>query len=150
MALFIDELQDIRDRLPEPVGNAALAIIRGETQQMSKMPVFFAGSARESFNLLFTSDASPFYQHAVLVPVEPIADDILQEFILEQFRLGHEIDREAAALIRIVAGESPNDVQLLCYETWSEHLAAAKPATAQTVQRALEKVLRDLTSFGEK
>jgi hypothetical protein len=150
MALFIDELQDIRDRLPEAVGNAALAIIRDETQQMPKCPVFFAGSARESFTLLFNSDASPFYQHAELVRVEPFEDAPLQEFIVTLFRHGHGIEPEAATLIRNIAGSSINDVQLLCYETWNEHLTAAKPASAPTVQLALDKVLRDQTPFGEK
>jgi hypothetical protein len=92
MALFIDELQDIRDRLPEAVGNAALAIIRDETQQMPKCPVFFAGSARESFTLLFNSDASPFYQHAEPVNVEPFEDAPLQEFIVTLFGHGHGIE----------------------------------------------------------
>lgn len=150
MALFIDELQDVRDRLPPAVGNAVLAIIRDETQQMAKIPVFFAGSARESFTLIFTSDASPFYQHAALVTVDPIADDTLHDFIVEQFRRGHQIEADAARLIQTIAGTSANDVQMLCHETWSEHLTAAKAASTRTVQIALEKVLRDLTPYGEK
>lgn len=150
LALFIDELQDIRDRLPEAVGNAALAIIRDETQQMSKCPVFFAGSARDSFTLLFTSDASPFYQHAALVSVDALDSRRLQAFITEQFQRGHKIEPDAVALIMSIAGDSPNDVQLLCYETWVEHLTAAKPATTSTVRRALNKVLMDLTPYGEK
>jgi hypothetical protein len=150
MALFIDELQDLRDRLPEAVGNAALAIIRDETQQMPKCPVFFAGSARESFALLFNSDASPFYQHAELVAVGAIEGASLQTFILAQFRRGHGIEPAAATLIRTLAGSSINDVQLLCYETWNEHVASSKPASAATVQRALGKILRDQTAYGEK
>jgi hypothetical protein len=150
MALFIDELQDVRDRLPEQVGNAALAIIRDEIQQMAKCPVFFAGSARDSFNLLFTSDASPLYQHAVLVPVEPLERVRLHSFVREQFGHGHGIDEAAVSLITSIAGESPNDVQLLCYETWAEHLTIERPASTLCVQRALDKVMRDLTPFGEK
>jgi hypothetical protein len=150
LALFIDELQDLRDRLPEPVGNAALAIIRDETQQMAQCPVFFAGSARDSFTLLFTSDASPFYQHAALVSVEPLEAQRLQDFITAQFQRGHKIDPAAVALILGLAGHSPNDAQLLCYETWVEHLTATKPATVQTVRAALNKVLMDLTPYGEK
>ena len=150
MALFIDELQDIRDRLPEAVGSAALAIIRDETQQMPGCPVFFAGSARASFTLLFTSDASPFYQHAALAHVEPFAEEILQKFILNQFKQGHGIEPAAATLIRTIAGPCINDVQLLCHETWNEHLTTAKAATGITVQLAMGKVLRDQSSFCEK
>jgi hypothetical protein len=149
-ALFIDELQDLRDRLPEAVGNAALAILRDEIQQMAKCPVFFAGSARDSFSLLFTSDASPFYQHAPLVHVDPIPEDSLHAFIVEQFALGHKIEPAAASLVLRIAGDSPNDVQLLCYETWIEHLTFGKPASAVTVQAAMNKVLHDLTPYGEK
>jgi hypothetical protein len=150
MALFIDELQDLRDRLPEAVGNAVLAIIRDEIQQMSRCPIFFAGSARDSFSLLFTSDGSPFFQQAVLVPVEPVADDVLQAFILKQFATGHGISAEAAALIRQVAGPSINDVQLLCYETWNEHRSEGRAASPATVGTALDKILRDLNPYGEK
>jgi hypothetical protein len=150
MALFIDELQDLRDRLPEAVGSAALAIIRDETQQMPKCPVFFAGSARDSFALLFNSDASPFYQHAELVTVGPIESAPLQAFILAQFGRGHGIEPAAAGLIRTLAGSTVNDVQLLCYETWNEHVASPRPASAATVQRALWKILRDQTGYGEK
>jgi hypothetical protein len=150
MALFIDELQDLRDRLPEAVGNAALAIIRDETQQMSRCPVFFAGSARESFAFLFNSDASPFYQHAELITVGTIGDEALQRFIIEQFGHGHGIEPAAATLVRTIAGSSINDVQLLCYETWNEHVASPGPASAATVQLALGKILRDHSAFGEK
>lgn len=150
MSVFIDELQDLRDRLPEKEGNAALAIIRDEVQQMAKCPVFFAGSARESFTLLFTSDASPFYLQGILVPVEAIPAAELQKFIGNQFSKGEGIEPDAISLILQIAGDSPNDVQLLCHETWAEHLASSGPANTKTVKRAFEKVLRDMTPYGEK
>jgi len=150
MALFIDELQDLRDCLPPAVGNAALAILRDEIQQMAKTPVFFAGSARDSFALLFTADRSPLYEHAPLLAVEPIPPEVLRDFILTQFARDKGIDPGAAALIPAIAGESPNDVQLLGYETWIEHLAGSGPASSMTVQHALAKVLRDLTPYAEK
>lgn len=149
-ALFIDELQDLRDRLPGPVGNAVLAVMRDEIQHMSKSPVFFAGSARESFSLLFTSDASPLYEHAPLVAVPPIPQKEMLAFIKEQFSRGRGIGRDAAELILRIAGDSPNDVQRLGHEAWNEHLASLEAASAETVQRALVKVLRDLTPYGEK
>jgi len=149
-ALFIDELQDLRDRLPETTADAAFAIIRGEVQYMSKIPVFFAGSARESFMLLFTSDASPFYEHAPLVAVEPVPDAEMEKFIERQFALGIGIDPAAAQLICRIAGGSTNDVQRLGYETWNEQLATGQKASSAMVQRAFEKVLRDATAYGEK
>lgn len=150
LALFIDEVQDLRDRLPEKEGNAALAIIRDEVQQMAKCPVFFAGSARDSLTLLFTSDSSPFYHQAVLVSVDPIPGEDLRKFIGTQFSKGSGIEPEAISLVLQVAGDSPNDVQLLCHETWAEHLASTKPANSETVKRAVEKVLRDMNPYGEK
>lgn len=150
MVLFIDELQDVRDRLSEAAGSAALAIIRGEIQQMPKCPVFFAGSARESFAMIFTSDSSPFYNHASMVDVEPIEPEVLGKFISTQFAQSQGIAPDAVQLIQAIAGQSPNDTQLLCHETWNEHLTCAGPASTASVQRALGKVLRDLTPFGEK
>ncbi len=148
--LFIDELQDIPDRLPEAVANATLAIMRDEIQQMSKTPVFYAGSSRDSFTCLFTSDSSPLYEQAQLANVEAIPEDEMLDFIQRQFLHGHKIEPEAAALIVRIAGDSPNDIQHLCYEVWNEHLGQDKPATTAIVQRAFDKLLRDITPFGEK
>jgi len=150
MGLFIDELQDICDGLEEKVGNAALALIRDEVQQMSNASVFYAGSARDSFTLLFTSDASPFYNQAPLVTVDSIPPKVMHDFIVRQFGKGHGIKQDAVALIQQIAGDSPDDIQHLCYEAWNEHLTTASAASVETVLRALSKVLKDLKQYGEK
>lgn len=41
-ALFIDELQDVRDGLPEREGDAVLGLLRSELQRL-RIPCFFAG-----------------------------------------------------------------------------------------------------------
>lgn len=148
--LFIDELQDVCDRLPEQVGRAALAIIRDEVQQMPDTPVFFAGSARDSFTLLFSSPASPLFEHATLVHVEAIPTPDLAAFIRAAFAKAHGIEEDAVHLILTIAGDSPNDVQRLCHETWNEHLAANAAANRASVQAAFGKVLKDFTPLGEK
>lgn len=149
-ALFVDELQDVRDRLPDRAGIAALAILRDEIQHMSSGPVFFAGSARASFTLLFTADASPFYEHAPLAAVEPIPEREMLRFIEEQFERGHGIEADATALILRIAGDSPNDIQRLCHETWNENASSPRTTDTATVQRAFERVLRDMTPYCQK
>lgn len=70
-SLIIDELQDIKDRLPEREGEAVLGLLRGELQRL-EIPCFFAGSSRDSFRSLFTAETSPFFESARLLEVGPL------------------------------------------------------------------------------
>jgi hypothetical protein len=146
-ALFIDELQDVRDGLPEREGDAVLGLLRSELQRL-RTPCFFAGSSRESFRALFMGEASPFYESARLLEVTSIPVPELRAFLVKQFARGHyELPPEAANVLLAIGGESPNDVQHLAHETWN---AAVGPRIGGgELGRALSKILSDLTPMAD-
>lgn len=146
-SLFIDELQDVRDSLPEREGMAALGVLRAELQRM-RIPCFYAGSARESFRGLFVSEASPFFESARLIDVEAIPARDFAGFFHQQFATGgFELTPEAATVLLAIGGDSPNDVQHLAHETWN--FALRKRIGAREMGRALDKILADQTALGE-
>jgi hypothetical protein len=146
-SLFIDELQDVKDQLGSREGNAVLGLLRGELQRL-KIPCFFAGSSRESFRSLFTSETSPFFESARLLEVGPLPIADFTAFLVAQFaRGGFTLTREAAQVILSIGGESPNDVQHLAHEAWN--FAVQKTIGAPEIDLALAKILQDLSPMGE-
>lgn len=146
-SLFIDELQDVKDQLGGREGDAVLGILRGELQRL-KMPCFFAGSSRDSFRSLFTSDASPFFESARLLEVGPLPIPEVMGFLITQFeRGGFTLPREAAQVILSIGGESPNDIQHLAHEVWN--FSGQRTVGAQEIDLALAKILQDFNPMGE-
>ncbi|MDB6084568.1 MAG: ATPase [Gammaproteobacteria bacterium] len=146
-SLFIDELQDIKDRLEEREGDAVLGLLRGELQRL-KIPCFFAGSSRDSFRGLFTNETSPFFESARLLEVQPVPPDQFSHYLVAQFaRGGYTLAREAAEVILNIGGSSPNDVQHLAHEVWN--FSVRKTVSAQEIDLALAKILHDLSPMGE-
>jgi hypothetical protein len=147
LCFFIDELQEVRDRLPKREGDAVLGILRSEIQRLD-VPCFFAGSARESFRGIFVSEASPFYDSARLLEVESIPGEDFNQFLREQFsRGGRKLSLETADLLLSLGGSSPNDVQHLAHETWNT--SSAGPVGALEIHVALSKILSDIAPMGE-
>ncbi|MBS0376501.1 MAG: hypothetical protein JSR73_18120 [Proteobacteria bacterium] len=147
MSVFIDELQDVRDRLPPREADAVLGLLRSELQRM-RVPCFFAGSARDSFRGLFVSEASPFFESARLLEVEPIPAAEFGAFLRKAFEAGgHALSEEAAAVLLAVGGESPNDVQHLAHETWN--VAVRATVAGPEIGRALDKILADQTPLAD-
>lgn len=147
-ALFIDELQDVRERLPAREGEAALGILRAEIQRL-RIPCFFAGSARLSFVGLFTSERSPFFESARLLEIKPIPDAQFRAFLVQQFRSRDVTLPEAtAALLLTVGGDSPNDVQHLAHETFNA--ASGARVEPEAIGAALAKILADITPLAEQ
>lgn len=145
--LFVDELQNIKDRLPEREGEAVLGILRGDLQHL-KAPVFYAGSSRESFRSIFTSDSSPFFESARLLEIEPFPAEDLTKFLIAQFaHTGVSLAPETALLILNIGGDSPNDVQHLAHEVWN--FKTTKSIGTSEIKLALAKILQDVAPVGE-
>lgn len=146
-SLFIDELQDARDRLPVREGDAVLGLLRSELQRM-RIPCFYAGSSRDSFRGLFVSEASPFFESARLIEIEPIPAEDFARFLREQFeRTGFALSPETAGVLLAIGADSPNDVQHLAHEVWN--FATARSVGSREINRALQKILADHTPMGE-
>ena len=147
LCLFIDELQEVRDRLPKREGDAVLGILRSEIQRLD-VPCFFAGSARESFRGIFVSEASPFFDSARLLEVESIPREDFSQFLREQFSGGgRKLSWETADVLLSLGGPSPNDVQHLAHETWNT--SGAGPVGILEIHAALSKILSDIAPMGE-
>jgi len=146
-SLFIDELQDIKERLPEREADAVLGLLRGELQRL-RIPCFFAGSSRESFRSLFTNDTSPFFESARLLEVEPLPPDDFSRYLVSEFaRGGFVLSREAANVILSIGGPSANDVQHIAHEVWN--FSIRNSVSAIEIDLALAKILQDQTPMGE-
>jgi hypothetical protein len=146
-SLFIDELQDVAERLAPREGESILGLLRSELQRM-RIACFFAGSSRDSFRSLFISDSSPFYESARLLEVESIPADDFARHLKAAFARGRiTTSRELIDVLLAVGGQSPNDVQHLAHEVWN----AALPGelTARALRAALMKILGDLTPLAE-
>jgi hypothetical protein len=149
LALFIDELQRVHSCLPDSVARAVIAVIREEVQHITDAAVIFAGNSSESFRRLFESPSSPFFEHASLLNIGAISGEDFEIFIKGRFVRAYGITDEAVALIIKIGGESPDDVQRLCHETWNHHLATGEAADTECVFAALIKILNDFGPLGE-
>lgn len=146
-SLFIDELQDVRERLPRREGDAVLGILRSEIQRL-RIPCFFAGSFRASFRGLFISESSPFYESARLMEVGPIPpEDFGRHLICRFAEGGFELSQETLSMLLSIGGDSPNDVQHLAHESWN--FCSRRPVSATELQLALAKILADLAPMGD-
>jgi len=146
-SLFIDELQDVTDRLEPREGEAILGLLRSELQRM-RIACFFAGSSRESFRSLFVNDSSPFYESARLLEIEPIPADDFARHLRTTFEEGAlRASEELIDGLLAVGGPSPNDVQHLAHEMWNA--AKTGELTSRELSAALMKILGDLTPMAE-
>jgi hypothetical protein len=146
-SLFIDELQDVADRLEPREGEAILGLLRSELQRM-RIGVFFAGSSRESFRSLFVSDSSPFYESARLLEIEPIPRYDFARYLQAAFEQGaFRASSELLDALLAIGGQSPNDVQHLAHEVWNT--AKSGELGSRELRAALVKILGDLTPMAE-
>lgn len=146
-SLFIDELQDVRERLARREGDAVLGILRSEIQRL-KIPCFFAGSFRASFRGLFISESSPFYESARLMEVGTIPADDFGRYLTSRFAAGgYELPAETLSILLSIGGDSPNDVQHLAHESWN--FCSGRHVSAAELQLALAKILGDLAPMGD-
>lgn len=145
LAVFIDEFQVIPDYFDKDEARAVLGALRSAIQRHSEVAYFFAGSASHSFNAIFLSEASPFFQGAHLLDVPSIPAADFTEFLEEQFqKSGKPAEAGAVPLILALAGTRANDVQQLAHETW---YVAASRAERDAVMRGLSKILRGCESI---
>jgi len=155
LTVFLDEFQEIVDRIDAQAATHLLGVLRGEMQRHDRIAYVFAGSARNSLADLFTSSQSPFYQSARILEVGPIPRPEMARFIAGQFaRGGRKIDDSVLTALFSLAGDNPNDLQQLAYHVWArsapgrlgaEELRAALVTLLAEIGRAGERVTEDAT-----
>ncbi len=118
--VFLDEFQEISDSLEPKEANHLLGVLRAEIQRQSKVSYIFAGSAKATMRDLFTNPDSHFYQSAAILEVGAIPAEDMRRFVEKQFAHGNrQLESNTTSAIFALAGESPNDIQQLCYHLWS-------------------------------
>lgn len=147
LAMFFDEFQEISDRLTTADARHVLGVMRGMIQHQSDVTYYFAGSAKDSFTVLFTREGAPFFEGAQLIEVTPIPRAEFSNFLAQQFEAS---DRTAAPdaiqVILDLGGSRAADVQRLAYETW--YAADQLPVDRSAVSRGLLKIIEDLEPEG--
>jgi AAA+ ATPase superfamily predicted ATPase len=155
--LFIDEFQDITG-LPDH--EELLAEMRSEIQKWKKPAVIFAGSDREQMLDLFTNPKKPFYQSAVVVPIDQIDRKKFTSYIVRRFSAGGKtLTKEMVSELLDLTQNHPNSTQKLLHNLWfltaegetvtGEKLAEALDRTVRMEQNEFERAFGNLTRMQE-
>jgi hypothetical protein len=143
VTVFFDEFQDVARFEPPALSRALIGILRAAIQHHKHTAYIFAGSHRQEMYRLFFSHSAAFYHSAMLCEVGYFTAEESITFLREQCARGDRtLDRDTAALLLSVAGDVPNDIQLLAFHVWNQSAPGAA-ITTLTVQTALRQLLDD-------
>lgn len=109
----------------------------------------FAGSEPGMLDALFGDRKRPLFDQARPIPLEPLRDEDLTEFIGARFERGERERGEALdALIDLVRGH-PQRAMLVAHHLW-EQTERGSTATLETLDRALDAIDRETTPAFER
>lgn len=133
--VIYDEFQTVLQARP-PLDGVMRSVIEQHTKEASYV---FAGSHPGMMRTLFEDRERPFYGQARPVPLAPLRDDDLADYVARRFsETGREVD-EALPLLLDVADGHPQRAMLVAHYLW-EHTAPGEPADETTFATALEAV----------
>jgi hypothetical protein len=137
VVLVLDEFQEIVDLDP-----TLPKLMRAIFQQQPEVAHLYLGSRRHMLRRLFSDANEPFWRSTKQIELGVIAPAHFRAHIAARFAAtGRRIDDAGLDAVLGVTGGHPYGTQELCYFTWQE-TAARRVATAATVARALDGVLR--------
>src|SRR5918911_3424242 len=137
VALVLDEFQEIVDLDPH-----LPALMRGVFQTQGEVAHAFLGSRQHLLRRVFTDRGQPLYRLARPITLGPIAQDAFVAFLRERFAAGRsQIMGRAARELGDLTDGHPNDTQELGHFAWALAVAQGRPATVETVVRALDAVV---------
>ncbi len=143
--IVFDEFQDLL-RINSDVDGLLRSKIQFHRDEASYI---FAGSEPGMLNALFTDRKRPLFDQARPIPLEPLRDEDLIEFIGERFDRGKRDPGEALdALLDLVRGH-PQRAMLLAHHLW-EQTPRGGTADLETFERALADVDRETGEAFEK
>jgi len=138
VAVVLDEFQEARlidDHLP--------TLIRSVWQMQPDVSHVFLGSQRHMMQRLFTDKSEPMYRMAKPMTLDAIPSDVFATFIKGRFAAtGREITGAAVDRLLEITSCHPHDTQELAYFTWNLAFLEGVVATQETVEHALDRVLR--------
>lgn len=130
-----DEFQTVLQARPQLDG-----VMRSVIEQHTKEAAYvFAGSHPGMMHTLFEVRERPFYGQARPVPLTPLRDDDLADYVARRFsETGREVDEALDLLLDFAAGH-PQRAMLIAHYLW-EHTQPGETADETTFTAAIEAV----------
>lgn len=143
--VVFDEFQDLL-RIHSEVDGLLRSKIQFHRDEASYI---FAGSEPGMLNALFGDRERPLFDQARPIPLDPLSDDDLSEYIGQRFEQGARDPGEALdALLDLVRGH-PQRAMLLAHHLW-EQTPRDNSADLETFDRALTEIDRETKEAFEK
>ena len=132
--IVFDEFQEITDLK----GSQVEGVLRRHIQE-HQASYFFVGSRRRILLDIFNKKSRPFYQSAILFPLEALPHDELTLFLMDQFKKGgKQCPKSVAEKISAKIFQYPFYAQALAYHVFE---ASAKVVGESDINIAFEKLL---------
>lgn len=132
--IVFDEFQEITDLKERRIEG----IIRKHIQT-HQTSYFFVGSRRRILLDMFNQRNRPFYQSAIIYPLEPLPHEELTSFLIEQFKLGGKnCSIKNAEIISNKVSQYPYYAQNLSYNVYE---IAGRTVTKNDIEIGFEKLL---------
>jgi AAA+ ATPase superfamily predicted ATPase len=137
VVLVFDEFQEVLDLDP-----ALPSLMRSVFQHQGEVAHVFLGSRQHLLRRVFADRHQPLYRLARPMALGPIDQTDFAPFIRERFAAGHaQITHDGLEALLALTGGHPNDTQELAHFAWVRAVAEGRPATRDSIERALTDVV---------
>ena len=137
VVLVFDEFQEVLDLDP-----TLPSLMRSVFQHQGEVAHVFLGSRQHLLRRVFADRHQPLYRLARPMTLGPIEQAAFAPFIRERFAAGHaQITHDGLEAQLTLTGGHPNDTQELGHFAWVRAVAERRPATRDTIERALADVV---------
>ena len=133
--VIYDEFQAVLEARP-PLDGVMRSVIEHHAKEASYV---FAGSHPGMMRTLFEDRERPFYGQARPVPLAPLRDDDLADYVAARFSETDKQVDEALALLLDFAGGHPQRAMLIAHYLW-EHTPTGETADETVFAAAIEAV----------
>jgi hypothetical protein len=132
--IVFDEFQEITDLK----GSQVEGVLRKHIQEQPAS-YFFVGSRRRILLDMFNKKNRPFYQSAIVVPLEALPHDELTHFLTDQFKKGGKhCPKSIGEIISTKVFQYPYYAQALAYHVYE---VSGKVVAEGDINKAFEKLL---------
>jgi hypothetical protein len=132
--IVFDEFQEITD-----LKECSIEGILRKHIQTHQASYFFVGSRRRILLDMFNLKNRPFYQSAIIYPIEPLPHEELTSFLVEQFKLGGKnCSKQNAGIISNKVAQYPYYAQSLAYNVYE---TAGRTVTKNDIEIGFEKLM---------
>lgn len=132
--IVFDEFQEITE-----LKNSAIEGVFRQHIQEQQASYFFVGSRRRLLMDMFNHKSRPFYQSAIMYPLQPLPHEELTAFLIDLFKKGgKQCPTEIAQAISEKVSQYPYYAQLLAYNIYE---VSGKVIKESNIETGFEKLL---------